>query len=589
MSTQILLRRGVELQWLTSGKVLDQGEPGYATDTKQFKIGNGSSLWSALPLTNSSIITGGTGINVVANGLTFTISSTGSTIGVTGGTGISVTQSGSTFTISSLGPTGDNLIINSSNTRISIGNGSTGQPLNTTILNATGNQINMSGPTGAFYLAPVRYIPNLNIPTGFFITAFNPTTSELIYWGSTGASYTPPGSTGSNVTFTINLPAASTITFNSVASQTQINPALITSVNWGDGSTSINGGVHTYNASGTYTINVIGGFTQFPTDPSFTPYITNVASFTGVIDMSYMFLNNTTFNQDISAWNTSNIANMSYMFSGASAFNRNISSWDTGNVVNMAGMFQGATIFNSNIGAWNTFFVTNMSAMFKNASAFNQNITLWKTNNVINMSEMFMNCVAFNQNINTSSDIWNTSNVTNMSGMFSGASAFNGNISLWDTSNIVNMSSMFGGASAFNRNISSWNTSNVTNMSSMFSGASAFNSSINTSGSIWNTSKVTDMSGMFDQASVFNQPIGAWNTSNVTTMRSMFTSASAFNQNVSTWNVSVVTDFYLMFRLTSMSSTNTANYINILYRKDELRLSAPLFFQFGYEGAEPGL
>ncbi len=535
-----------------------------------------------------------------------TVSNLGPT-GPTGPTGAGITFSGPTGSVlwspdgrsitgttelvysTSSGLTMQNLIINSSNTRISIGNGSTGQTANTMILNASGQPISVNGPTGGFYVNPVRYVSSINIPSGFFITAFNPTTSEIIYWGTTGGSYSPPGATGADVTFTINLPTASTVTFNSGAAQTQINPSLITSVNWGDGSTFINNGVHTYNSSGTYTIRVIGGFTQFPTDPSFTGYITNVASFTGITNMSYMFSKNITFNQDISAWITTNVTDMSYMFSGARGFDKNLSGWDTGNVVNMSNMFKDAIIFNSNIASWNTINVTNMSSMFRGAAAFNQDISLWRTINVTNMSEMFMGCTLFNQNINTNGNYWNTSNVTNMSNMFNDAPAFNGTIGSWNTSNVTDMNTMFRLTLAFNQPINtsgnSWNTSNVTDMSNMFA-SSIFNQAIGN----WDTSKVINMNAMFNDAQSFNQPIGAWDTSFVTDMSSMFNGATAFYQDISTWPLPSLNNLYLMFRSSGMTPTDTTYYENIMVKKRSSpspNLGAALFFQFQNEGTEP--
>jgi surface protein len=244
----------------------------------------------------------------------------------------------------------------------------------------------------------------------------------------------------------------------------------ITSVEWGDGSTTINGGIHTY-SPGTYTIKVLGTFTKFPTHSSFTPFISNVASFTNITDMSQMFFNNDTFNQDISGWDTSKVTNMSGMFAVAEDFNQDISNWTTSNVTNMSQMFRGTRLFDVDISGWNTLNVTDMSGMFSDAEVFNQNIGIWTTSNVTNMSNMFANALAFNRDLP-----WNTSSVTNMSSMFSGASVFNGNIGYnitqgtWNTSNVTDMSDMFSGASVFNQDISTWIVDNVTGVISMFMG-----------------------------------------------------------------------------------------------------------------------
>ncbi|PPE04118.1 BspA family leucine-rich repeat surface protein [Williamsoniiplasma lucivorax] len=218
----------------------------------------------------------------------------------------------------------------------------------------------------------------------------------------------------------------------------------------------------------------------------------------------------TTFNQNLSNWNTSNITHMNYVFHNAAKFNGDISTWDTSKV-------------------------TAMSFMFSNALEFNGDITNWNTSNVTNMSSMFWEARAFNQDLSA----WNTANVENMSTMFAGTRAFNGDISDWDTSKVGNMYSMFYGSYLFNVDISNWKTTNVKNMSYMFYRARAFNQKL----SSWDTSQTTDMRRMFAESWVFNQDLSTWDTAKVTNMNEMFSESRAFNQDISKWNVEAVLDF----------------------------------------------
>ena len=71
------------------------------------------------------------------------------------------------------------------------------------------------------------------------------------------------------------------------------------------------------------------------------------------------------------------VTNMSFMFNGATSFNGDISGWNTGQVDNMESMFHQATGFNQDIGNWNTAQVTNMFGMFGVATSFNLNIGRW--------------------------------------------------------------------------------------------------------------------------------------------------------------------------------------------------------------------
>jgi hypothetical protein len=48
MSTKIQLRRDTSANWTSANPTLFSGEIGFETNTGKFKIGNGSSAWSAL-------------------------------------------------------------------------------------------------------------------------------------------------------------------------------------------------------------------------------------------------------------------------------------------------------------------------------------------------------------------------------------------------------------------------------------------------------------------------------------------------------------------------------------------------------------
>jgi surface protein len=76
------------------------------------------------------------------------------------------------------------------------------------------------------------------------------------------------------------------------------------------------------------------------------------------------------------------MTNMVGMFNNATTFNSDISSWDTSNVITMNGMFINAEEFNQPLDSWNVSSVLNMNNMFKNATLFNQDISGWVVDNV---------------------------------------------------------------------------------------------------------------------------------------------------------------------------------------------------------------
>ena len=146
---------------------------------------------------------------------------------------------------------------------------------------------------------------------------------------------------------------------------------------------------------------------------------------TGVTDMNLLFGYKSTFNEDISAWDVSNVTNFYGMFYLASAFNNggnSLNSWDVSSATNMLGMFSVAG-FNQDISSWDVSNVTTMYIMFDRNSVFNQDISGWDVSSVENMQEMFSgipSSAGFNQDLSN----WNISSLTNASLMFSSNQAF---------------------------------------------------------------------------------------------------------------------------------------------------------------------
>jgi len=68
-----------------------------------------------------------------------------------------------------------------------------------------------------------------------------------------------------------------------------------------------------------------------------------------VTDFSFVFDNQSTFNESISGWDVSAATDMSNMFSGASKYNQNMSQWNVSSVMDMTEMFYHAASFNVDI------------------------------------------------------------------------------------------------------------------------------------------------------------------------------------------------------------------------------------------------
>jgi hypothetical protein len=68
---------------------------------------------------------------------------------------------------------------------------------------------------------------------------------------------------------------------------------------------------------------------------------------------------------------------MYQMFSGAVEFDQNLSMFDTSNVANMTGMFHSAEKFNHDVSMWDVGAVTTIDSMFRSAGVFNQDLSVW--------------------------------------------------------------------------------------------------------------------------------------------------------------------------------------------------------------------
>ena len=242
---------------------------------------------------------------------------------------------------------------------------------------------------------------------------------------------------------------------------------------------------------------------------------------------------------NISNFNTSNVATMQSMFWGCSSLiNIDVTSFDTSNVTNMSGMFYGCKSLESiDISNFNTSNVTDMSNMFAcyqyNNSTTEHESSLQNinglnsidTSSVTNMSSIFSGCSRLTS-INVSN--FNTNNVTNMSGMFQNCYLL-GSIDLsgFNTNNVTDMSLMFSGClSLISLDVSNFNTENVTNMKNMFScykydySTSEYRSSLTSivGLSTFNTSNVRSMSCMFmGLVNMTSIDVSSFNTSSVTT------------------------------------------------------------------------
>ncbi|NBC66189.1 MAG: BspA family leucine-rich repeat surface protein, partial [Bacteroidetes bacterium] len=220
-------------------------------------------------------------------------------------------------------------------------------------------------------------------------------------------------------------------------------------VDWGDGNSDTGqtgDASHTYDAAGTYTVEITGTFPQiefFNADDR--DKIMSVDQWGDIewasMRKAFQGATNIVINAS-DAPDLSNATSMLEMFSGAASVNGGLENWDVSTITSMFGVFDGATSFNGDISGWDVSAVTDMIRMFAGATAFDQDIGGWTVDNVNTMESMFDGATSFNQDLSE----WNTDGVGGMGWMFHDAMAFNQDLGDWDISDVTSMTEMLDGS-----------------------------------------------------------------------------------------------------------------------------------------------
>lgn len=244
-----------------------------------------------------------------------------------------------------------------------------------------------------------------------------------------------------------------------------------------------------------------------------------------ITDMGSMFSGCSIFNQPLT-WDLSNCTTCNSMFINNVSFNSDISFYNTEKITTMGNMFNNCDLSDSIIKFGNLDALTSTNGMFKGTN-INCDISLVNTLSITSMNNMFKNAPNF-----TTFYIENTDTLTQANNMFESATSFNSDIS-WNCPNVANFQSLLNNATSFDSDVTMY-FEKITNLTYMFSGATNYNSKCDLS---FNTSVNSDMTRMFDNAYKFNQDITQWNASRFINTNYMFQNAHAFNQDLSGWNL----------------------------------------------------
>ena len=157
---------------------------------------------------------------------------------------------------------------------------------------------------------------------------------------------------------------------------------------------------------------------------------------------SYMFYDCRNFNCDLSKWNVSNVEDMTCMFGNCIKFEgKGLENWDTHNVENIKSTFLDNKSFNADLSKWNISKVKSTLNLFRGCENFSGEwIYRWDVSNVNEMDCMFKGCENFDCDLSD----WDVSNVTTMIEMFYYCKKFTGKgLENWNVSKVKNTDDMF--------------------------------------------------------------------------------------------------------------------------------------------------
>ena len=298
-------------------------------------------------------------------------------------------------------------------------------------------------------------------------------------------------------------------------------------------------------------IELINAVDQFLVDPSLVPSVYGQEGIgrwdvSHVTDFSEVFSvkrnkNVIRMNEDLSGWNTGQAEKMDSMFLGAQSFRgKGVSGWDVAKVKSMAGMFESCTSFDQNLSTWNTSLVENFSFMFARSSFAGRGISEWTTVSAVNMSYAFFELPKMDSDFSK----WDTSRVVDLSFMVRRLHL----ISLVLHNLLTLISLQFNECSSFTgKGLENFDTSRVENMAQMFEQCPKFEGDMIGN---WNTSLVKNMKSLARVNGTIECPCTRdFLQSSTNCLLSFFTTQfdrSGFNSDLSKWNTASVVDMSYM-------------------------------------------